>query len=101
MYKLALHQDIQSEDLVLLPEELQKKFIQYQKVLKVDPYRTKGMPSHDLRGNLKNYRALEIDFEGTSYRLVYRVYDSSSPRHINIISFGEHDLAYERAIERK
>jgi hypothetical protein len=63
MYKLALHQHIQSEDLVLLP--------------------------------------LEIDFEGTSYRLVYRVYNSSSPRYINIISFGEHDLAYERAIARK
>ncbi len=101
MYKLALHQHIQSEDLVLLPEELQKKFIQYQKVLKIDPYKTKGIPSHNLQGNLKNYRALEIDFEGTSYRLVYRVYNSSSPRYINIISFGEHDLAYEKAIERK
>ncbi|NJL91618.1 MAG: hypothetical protein HC916_18930 [Coleofasciculaceae cyanobacterium SM2_1_6] len=101
MYKVALHKDIQSEDIALLPEELQRKFIQYQKVLKVNPYRTKGIPSHDLRGNLKNYRALEIDFEGTSYRLVYRIYDSSSPRCINIISFGEHDLAYEKAIERK
>ncbi len=101
MYKLALHQHIQSEDLVLLPEELQKKFIQYQKVLKIDPYQTKGMSSHNLQGNLKNYRALEIDFEGTSYCLVYRVYNSSSPRYINIISFGEHDLAYERAIARK
>jgi mRNA-degrading endonuclease YafQ of YafQ-DinJ toxin-antitoxin module len=101
MYKLVLHHHIQSEDLVLLLEELQKKFIQYQKVLKIDPYQTKGMSSHNLQGNLKNYRALEIDFEGTSYRLVYRVYNSSSPRYINIISFGEHDLAYERAIARK
>jgi mRNA-degrading endonuclease YafQ of YafQ-DinJ toxin-antitoxin module len=87
MYKLALHQHLQSEDLVLLPEELQKKFIQYQKVLKIDPYKTKGMSSHNLQGNLKNYRALEIDFEGTSYRLVYRVYNSSSPRYINIIKY--------------
>ena len=101
MYKLVLHHHIQSEDLVLLLEELQKKFIQYQKVLKIDPYQTKGMSSHNLQGNLKNYRALEIDFEGTSYRLVYRVYNSSSPKYINIISFGEHDLAYERAIARK
>jgi len=100
MYKVTLHQDIQSEDLSLLPEELREKFIQYQRVLKLDPYQTKGIPSHDLRGDLRNHRSLEIDFDGASYRLVYRIYGLPSPKRIQIISFAEHDLAYERAKNR-
>jgi len=87
--------------LPLLPEELREDFIQYQRVLKLDPHQTRGIPSHDLRGDLKNYRAMEIDCNGLSYRLVYRAYESPSPKRVQIISFAEHDLAYERAKERK
>ena len=101
MYRITLHQDIQAEDLPLLPEELKEDFIQYQRVLKLDPYQTRGIPSHDLRGDLKNHRALEIDCNEVSYRLVYRAYESPSPKRVQIISFAEHDLAYERAKNRK
>lgn len=101
MYKITLHQDVQVEDIPLLPEELKDEFIQYQRVLKLDPYQAKNIPSHDLRGDLKNYRALEIDCHGVSYRLVYRVYEFPSPKRVQIISFAEHDLAYQTAKERK
>jgi mRNA interferase RelE/StbE len=98
---ITLHQDIQAEDIPLLPEELREDFIQYQRVLKLNPYQTRGVPSHDLRGDLKNHRALEMSCNGVSYRLVYRAYESPSPKQVQIISFAEHDLAYERAKERK
>lgn len=101
MYNVSLHQDIQGEDIPLLSETLQDDFRQYQKVLKLDPYHTKNIPSHDLRGDPKNYRAIEIDYYGISYRLVYRVYESPSPKRVQVISFAEHDLAYQRAKERK
>ncbi len=101
MYRIILHQDIAAKDLPLLPEELKEDFIQYQRVLKLDPYQTRGIPSHDLRGDLRHYRALEIDCNGVSYRLVYRTCESPSPKRVQIISFAEHDLAYEKAKERK
>jgi hypothetical protein len=101
MYRITLHQDLQTEDLPLLPDELREDFIQYQRVLKLDPYKTRGIPSHDLRGDLKNHRAIEIDCNGFSYRLVYRVYESPSPKRVQIISFDEHDLAYEKGKSRK
>lgn len=65
-----------------------------------DPHGCFGFPSHDLRGDLKHYRALEIDYNGMSYCIVYRIYDSTAPKWVQVISFAEHDLAYERAKER-
>ncbi|MBD2152526.1 hypothetical protein H6F44_20740 [Pseudanabaena sp. FACHB-1277] len=88
------------EDLPLLPEFLQNDLAKYQFVLAIDPVQTQGVPSHDLRGDLRHYRALEIDYNGVSFRLVYRVYESPTPKRVQVISFAEHDLAYEKAKER-
>ena len=101
MYRINLHQSINTDDLSLLPEALRDDFIQYQRVLKLDPYQTRNIPCHDLYGELRNFRALEIDYNGVSYRLVYRVYESPSPKRVQVLSFAEHDLAYQRAKERK
>ncbi|MGB3201651.1 MAG: hypothetical protein WBA99_12155 [Nodosilinea sp.] len=59
------------------------------------------MSSHALKGQLSHYRAIEIDWNGVAYRLVYRIYDSPAPRRVVVLSFAEHDPAYERAIARK
>ncbi|WGS73769.1 hypothetical protein [Pseudanabaena galeata] len=88
------------EDLPLLPEFLRDDLAKYQFILAIDPVQTQGVPSHDLRGDLRRYRALEIDYRGVYYRLVYRVYESPTPKRVQVISFAEHDLAYERAKER-
>lgn len=65
-----------------------------------DPCDCGGFPSHFLTGQLTGCRALEIDWTGTSYRLVYRVYESPAPRRILILSFDEHDPAYDKAKAR-
>ncbi|MFN9762556.1 MAG: hypothetical protein ACK59J_18495 [Pseudanabaena sp.] len=99
-YRVTLHPLVGVEDLSLLPEFLRDDLAKYQFVLAIDPVQTKRVPSHDLRGDLKHYRALEIDYNGVCYRLVYRVYESPTPKRVQVISFAEHDLAYEKAKER-
>lgn len=89
------------EDLFYLPIELQKKWQQYQKILSVDPYQVLGLSSHDLIGKLIGCRALEIDFNGVTYRLVYKISEKPSPKRVVILSFAEHDPAYEKAKKRK
>ncbi len=56
--------------------------------------------THALKGKLKGYRALEIEYDDITYRLVYRIYDKPAPKRVEVISIGEHDPAYDRAIER-
>ncbi len=100
-YQIKLHKLFSQEDLLILPVELQEDFSKYQQVLSLDPYETRGVPSHSLTGTLRGYRALEIDGNGVSYRLVYRIYEKPAPKRVFILSFAEHDLAYEKAKERK
>jgi mRNA interferase RelE/StbE len=99
-YRVTLHPLVGVEDLPLLPEFLRDDLAKYQFVLAIDQVQTQGVPSHDLRGDLRHYRALEIDYNGVCYRLVYRVYESPTPKRVQVISFAEHDLAYEKAKER-
>ena len=97
-YLLKLHDLVQQQDLVELSAELNKDFKAIcNTAFTQDPYSCFGLSSHDLRGDLKNYRALELDYEGICYRIVYRVYELPSPKRVQVISFAEHDLAYARA----
>ena len=57
-------------------------------------------PNHSLKGDLANYRALEIDWGDFAYRLIYRVIESPFPKTVRIISFDEHDPAYDSAKQR-
>ena len=88
-------------DLSQLPPKLQQKWPNYQKILALDPYQTLGFLSHNLTGKLKGCRALEIDWNGIPYRLVYRIYEKPSPKRVVILSFGEQAPAYEKAQNRK
>ncbi|MFB2898185.1 hypothetical protein ACE1CI_35155 [Aerosakkonemataceae cyanobacterium BLCC-F50] len=100
-YLFQKHPKIDSEDLPALPMELQEDFSEiYKPILMVDPFRCGGFPNHALEGRLKNYRTLEIDWNGISYRLVYRVYESPAPKRVYVVSFAEHDPAYDKAKER-
>ena len=100
-YIFQIHPLVLSEDLPALPSELIKAFSdEYRPILSADPYGCKGFPNHDLKGRLENFRTLEIDFEGISYRLVYRVYESPTPKRVYVVSFAEHDPAYDLAKER-
>ena len=95
-YLPKLHELVQHQDLIELAEQLQKDFkVICNTVFTQDPYDCFGFPSHDLRGDLKHYRALEIDYNGMSYCIVYRIYDSPAPKRVQVISFAEHDLSYE------
>jgi mRNA-degrading endonuclease YafQ of YafQ-DinJ toxin-antitoxin module len=89
------------DDILRLPLQLQDNWQKYQKILALDPYQTLGLSSHNLIGKLKGCRALEIDWNEVSYRLVYRIYEKPSPKRVVILSFAEHDPAYERAQNRK
>jgi hypothetical protein len=99
-YLFQKHPKIESEDLPALPTELQEDFRElYQPILMTEPCRCGAFPNHALTGKLKDYRTLE-DWEGISYRLVYRVYESPTPKRVLVVSFDEHDPAYEKAKQR-
>jgi mRNA interferase RelE/StbE len=101
-YLIKSHRLVEEQDLRELPSALQSIFADIrQSVLIADPHRCLGLPNHSLRGELTNYRALEIDWQGIAYRLVYRIYETPAPKRVVILSFAEHDPAYARAIERK
>ncbi|MEB3173775.1 MAG: hypothetical protein VKN60_01080 [Cyanobacteriota bacterium] len=100
-YQVQRHRQLNREDLGELPIQLQDNLTQYEKVLALDPIQTKGIPNHSLAGQLRGYRALEIDWGQISYRLVYRIYEKPAPRRVLILSFAEHDAAYEKATQRK
>ncbi|HEY9850396.1 MAG TPA: hypothetical protein V6D28_13100 [Leptolyngbyaceae cyanobacterium] len=100
-YIFQIHPLVISEDLPALPSELIAAFSdEYRPILSSDPYGCKGFPNHDLKGRLQDFRTLDIDFGGISYRLVYRVYESPAPKRVYVVSFVEHDPAYDLAKER-
>ena len=101
-YEIQIHPLVYREDLGELPEELAAEFPFYQQVLSRNPRKPPQVPSHDLKGPLADYRALDIQWEGNpnAYRIVYRIYEKPAPKRVVIISFGEHDPAYNRAKER-
>lgn len=100
-YLFQKHPNIDSEDLPALPTELREDFSElYKPILMADLYRCGSFPNHVLSGRLKDYRTLEIDWGGVSHRLVYRVYESPAPKRVLVISFDEHDRAYEKAKAR-
>jgi len=90
-----------AQDVPELPAELRHDLLRYQQILTLDPVNARGIPNHALKGPLKHYRALEIEWNRVAYRLVYRIYESPAPRRVEILSFAEHDPAYDRAIARK
>jgi mRNA-degrading endonuclease RelE of RelBE toxin-antitoxin system len=100
-YLLRVHPKVSSQDLPSLPTELKELFsgaIQQQLITK--PTTGNRFPNHLLSGDLLGYRALEIDWAGTTYRLVYRIYEKPAPRRVVIFSFDEHDSAYDKAKAR-
>lgn len=103
-YLLKKHPLLEAEDLPKLPSQLQKDYyVLIEKILQVDPKNGgKLFLTHVLKGNLRGYRALEIDHYNydNTFRLVYRIYDKPTPRRVEILSIGEHDPAYNKAIER-
>jgi mRNA-degrading endonuclease YafQ of YafQ-DinJ toxin-antitoxin module len=100
-YQVKTRQEVRETDLPNLSQELQEIFQDIcDAVFVVDPYNCSGFPNHALKGKLKGYRALEIDWNQVSYRLVYRIYEKPSPRRVLVISFAEHDPAYEKAVAR-
>jgi len=100
-YQVKTRQEVRETDLLNLSQELQEIFQDIcDAVFVVDPHNCSGFPNHALKGKLKGYRALEIDWNQVSYRLVYRIYEKPSPRRVLVISFAEHDPAYEKAVAR-
>ena len=98
-YLIKTHRLVEAEDLPELTSELREIFSDLREsVLILDPYRCLGLPSHALKGQLSSCRAIEIDWNGMAYRLVYRIYDAPAPRRVLVLSFAEHDPAYERAM---
>ena len=101
-YQVKVNHLVREQDLPQLPETLKKDFEDFcNSIFSEDPYNCFGLDNHILKGDLRGYRALEIDENGVSYRLVYRIYKKPTPKRVFILSFAEHDLAYEKAKERK
>lgn len=101
-YDVQVYQLVYAQDLPELPNLLQDDFLFYQKVLTVSPQNPSRVPSHSLKGRLTDYRALDIEWEGNpnAYKLVYRIYEKPAPKRVVIISFAEHDPAYDKAKDR-
>lgn len=92
---------MQTEDLPSLSQELQADFKDMcESVFTVAPLTCLGLPNHALTSELLGCRALEIDWDGTVYRLVYRIYESPAPRRVLVLSFDKHDSAYAKAKAR-
>lgn len=101
-YQVQLHSQVTLGDLPALPPELREDFDDFCHSLFIeDPYGCLGLAHHLLKGKLRGYRALEIDWNHVSYRLVYRIYEKPAPKRVFIISFAEHDAAYAKAIARQ
>lgn len=101
-YQVRVNNFVIKEDLPQLPKELRQDFDDFcNSIFVEDPDDCFGLNNHNLKGELKGYRALEIDWNNVSYRLVYRIYKKPSPKRVMIISFAEHDPAYEKAKARK
>jgi Txe/YoeB family toxin of Txe-Axe toxin-antitoxin module len=101
-YRVTVNNLVREKDLPILPEALKKDFEDFcNSIFVEDPYDCFGLDHHTLKGDLRGYRALEIDYNGISYRLVYRIYEKPAPKRVLIISFAEHDPAYEKAKQRK
>ena len=101
-YQVKVNNLVKEQDLPILLKELRRDFEDFCKSIFVDdPYNCFGLDNHILKGELKGHRALEIDYNGISYRLVYRIYEKPIPKRVLILSFAEHDPAYEKAKKRK
>jgi hypothetical protein len=99
-YQLKIHPKLIAEDIPNLPDELQVDFDEiFKPLLQLDPHQCCGLPCHPLTGKLRNWQALEVEWENdpNAYRLVYRIFEKPAPRHVQIISFARHDPAYENA----
>jgi mRNA-degrading endonuclease RelE of RelBE toxin-antitoxin system len=101
-YQVKINDQVIKKDLVQLLTYLKKDFEAIcRTILTQDPYNCFGLDSHNLKGDLIHHRAIEIDDNGISYRLVYRIYEKPIPKRVVVLSFAKHDPAYDRAKERK
>lgn len=103
-YRLNINYKLTTEDIPVLPYELQVDFETiFKPLLENDPQKCDGLSCHFLRGRLRGCKALEIKWEGDSnaYRLIYRICDRPAPRYVEVISFARHNLAYECAQHRR
>jgi mRNA interferase RelE/StbE len=99
-YQVKLHPKVLNDDIPNLPEDLQVDFNEiFKPILQLDPHKCDGLPCHTLTGKLKNWQALEVEWEGdpNAYRLVYRIFEKPAPKHVEIVSFALHDPAYDKA----
>ncbi|MBD2773845.1 hypothetical protein [Iningainema tapete] len=104
-FHIKIHPQVKKQDLPELSQEMQDDFWQvFIPILEIDPYSCCGFSSHDLVRELKGWRALEIEREVEGYeevyRLVYQITDTLKNKSVEIISFGLHDPAYDKAYER-
>lgn len=102
-YLFQVHPQVAAQDLPNLPVELRELFLgSIRQQLVTNPAVSSKFQTHTLSGKLASYRAVEIEWQGNpnAYRLVYRVYDKPAPRRVLVLSFDEHDAAYDKAKER-
>jgi mRNA interferase RelE/StbE len=98
---------IVKEDFSNLPIVLQEDWEIFESLLEEDPYAPEslvgegfGIGSHDLKRELIGYRALEIDYLGEAYRMVYKITDIPNVRRVDVYSFDRHNAAYDKAKNR-
>lgn len=101
-YQVQKHPLVESEDLPNLPVQLPAYFYELiEPALKIKPSTGGNLfDCHALKGKLKGYHALRIEYADVAYRLVYRICDQPAPKRVQIISIGNEDPAYDIAIER-
>lgn len=98
---------IVKEDFPNLPTVLQEDWEIFQSLLEENPYSPEslvgegcGIGSHDLKRELSGYRALEIDYLGEAYRIIYKITDNVNAKRVDVYSFDRHNPAYDKANNR-
>jgi mRNA interferase RelE/StbE len=98
---------IVKEDFPNLPIALQEDWELFQLLLEENPYAPEslvgegfGIKSHNLRRELNGCRALEIDYLGEAYRIIYKITDNVNTRRVDVYSFDRHNPAYDKANNR-
>lgn len=98
---MKIFQLVSTQDLPGLPEALIDDLPFFRDILEVDPYACCGkIRCHLLEREPlnENCYAMELNYLGVSYRLVYRILEPQ--KRVEILSFDDHKSAYHKAEER-
>ncbi len=93
MYKIEFLKPVRKDLKKLLPQT--REFIINNSLLKIQNNLYNNTKLH---GELKNYYKYSTNFQGTTYRIIYEIYENE--KTILIIAIGARERFYDRLLRR-